>query len=217
MKLKISLMLCTASLFVAFPVLAQTGNGSDHSGHDNDGNSAGHRQDRPHGFGNGSDHSGHDNDGNSAGHRQDAPHGFGDRNLVLANPSVTAAVATAMTSVTSTLKSGSLTTPSGRIIPSPVQGYTYSVLTADAALPASSGAIAKALSTAGPDANAIVPSLLESFSQLRSNPEQLPSTIAEYNRFTSAASGAFLSNPPAEFIALHTVLARLTAATVVAK
>jgi hypothetical protein len=217
MKLKISLMVCTASLFVAFPILAQTGNGSDHSGHDNDGNSAGHRRDGPHGFGNGSDHSGHDNDGNSAGHRQDAPHGFGNRNLVLANPSVTASVASAMTSVTSTLKSGSLTTPAGRIIPSPVQGYTYSVLTADAALPASSGAIAKALSTAGPEANAIVPSLLESFSQLRSNPKQLPATIAEYNRFTSAASGAFLSNPPAEFLALHTVLARLTAATVVVK
>jgi len=218
MKLKISLMVCTASLFVVFPVLAQSnarpGNGSDHSGHDNDGNSAGHRKDRPHGFGNESDHSGHDNDGNSAGHRQDAPHGFGNRNLVLANPSVTAAVATAMTSVTSTLKSGSLTTPSGRIIPLPVQAYTYSVLTADAALPASSGAIAKALSTAGPAANAIVPSLLQSFSELRSNPKQLPGTIAEYNRFTNAASAAFLSNPPPEFLALHTVLARLTAATI---
>ncbi len=214
MKLKISLMVCTASLFVAFPVLAQSGNGSDHSGHDNDGNSAGHRKDRPHGFGNESDHSGHDNDGNSAGHRQDAPHGFGDRNLVLANPSVTAAVASALTSVTSTLRSGALTTPAGRIIPSPVQGYTYSVLTADPALAASSAAIAKALSTAGSKANAIVPSLLQSFSELRSNPKQLPATIADYNAFTKAASAAFLSNPPPEFVALHTVLARLTAATI---
>jgi hypothetical protein len=219
MKLKVSLMVCTASLFVAFPILAQSnGNGSDHSGHDNDGNSAGHRRDRPHGFGNGSDHSGHDNDGNSAGHRQDAPHGFGD-NLVLANPFATAAVASAMTSVTRTLKSGSLTTVTGAVIPSPAQSRTYSVLTADLASSASSGAMAAALSTAGPKANAIVPSLLRSFSALRSNPDQLPSTIAEYNLFTNAASSAFLSNPPAEFLALHTVLARLTAAatTVVAK
>jgi hypothetical protein len=214
MKLKVSLMVCTASLFVAFPILAQSnGNGSDHSGHDNDGNSAGHRRDEPHGFGNGSDHSGHDEDGNSADHRQDEPHGFGD-NLVLATPAATAAVATAMTSVTSTLKSGSLTTPAGAVIPSRVQSFTYSVLTSDPALSASSRAIAAALSTAGPAANAIVPSLIRSFSQLRSNPRQLPSTIAEYNRFANAASAAFLSNPPPEFLALHTVLARLTAATI---
>ena len=221
MKLKISLMVCTASLFVAFPVLAQPsgrpGNGSDHSGHDNDGNSAGHRQDRPHGFGNGSDHSGHDNDGNSAGHRQDAPHGFGDRNLVLANPAATAAVANAASSVTDALSSGSLKTSAGTVIPVSAQARTYSVLTANPDHSASSAVISAALSTAGPEANAIVPSLVNSFSRLASNPASLPSAIYQYNRFTKVASNAFILNPPPEFIALNTVLARLTAAAGSAK
>jgi hypothetical protein len=215
-KLKISLMVCTASLFVAFPILAQTnghpGNGSDHSGHDNDGNSAGHRQDAPHGFGNGSDHSGHDNDGNSAGHRQDAPHGFGSSNLVLANPSATAAVATAMTSLTSTLKSATLTTAAGTVVPASAQSRTYALLTADATQSGSTEEIFAALSTAGPEASAIVPSLMRSFSQLESSPARLPSVIVSYNEFTKAASNRFISNPPPEFVALHTVLARLTSA-----
>ena len=42
MKITLRLAVCTASLFVAFPLLAQ--NNSDHSGHDSDGNSAGHRR-----------------------------------------------------------------------------------------------------------------------------------------------------------------------------
>ena len=222
MKLNISIMVCTASLFVAFPVLGQGqgaghGNASDHSGHDNDGNSAGHRRDRPHGFGNGSDHSGHDNDGNSADHRQDAPHGFGDRNLILASPSARAAVATAATSVTAALSVGSLRTSSGAIIPASAQAHTYSVLIADPTLPSSAAVISAALSTAGPAANAIVPSLMRSFSGLGSNPATLPSAIAQYNRFIKAASNEFISNPPPEFLALHTVLARLTTAASSAK
>jgi hypothetical protein len=196
MKLNISIMVCTASLFVAFPVLGQ-------------GQGAGH--------GNASDHSGHDNDGNSAGHRRDAPHGFGDRNLILASPSARAAVATAATSVTAALSVGSLRTSSGAIIPASAQAHTYSVLIADPTLPASAAVISAALSTAGPAANAIVPSLMRSFSGLGSNPAQLPSTISEYNRFTKAASGEFIANPPPEFLALHTVLARLTAAATSAK
>ena len=190
MKLKIPLMVCTASLFVAFPVLAQ---------------------------GNNSNHSGHDEDGKSAGHRQDAPHGFGDRSLVLTNPTATAAVAGAMTSVTNTLKSGSLTTQAGAMIPPTAQAHTYSVLTADPALSAPSAATSAALSTAGPEAKAIVPSLMRSLSGLGSNPAYLPAVIADYNRFTKVASSEFIANPPAEFIALHTVLARLTAAANTAK
>lgn len=207
MKMKISLVVCTASLFVAFPVLAQNKPGRGPHGNN------GHHN--PHG--NGSDHSGHDSDGNSAGHRQDAPHGFGDRNLVLANPSATAAVATAATSVTTALNSGSLMTPAGALIPASAQAHTYSVLTADPTLSASSAEIAAALSTAGPEANAIVPSLMRSFSGLGSNPAQLPSVIAEYNRFTKAASSGFIANPPPEFLAMHTVLARLTTAAGSAK
>jgi hypothetical protein len=196
MKLKISLLVCTASLFVAFPVLAQ-----------------GNRQDGVHGHhGNNSDHSGHDNDGNSADHRQDGPHGFGSRNLVLANPSATAAVATAMTSVTSTLKSGSMTTPAGAFIPASAQSRAYALLSADPTQSASTAEISAALATAGPEASAIVPSLMRSFSGLAPNPAQLPSVIASYNEFTKAASNRFITNPPPEFVALHAVLAQLTSA-----
>jgi len=74
-----------------------------------------------------------------------------------------------------------------------------------------------ALSTAGPEANAIVPSLMRSLSGLGSNPANLPSAISRFNRFTKAASGVFISNPPPEFLAVHTVLARLTAAAAGAK
>ena len=74
--MRLSLAVCTASLFVALPVLAQG------------------KSNQPHG--NNSDHSGHDNDGKSAGHRQDAPHGFGSRNLVLPTGAQSAAVAAAV-------------------------------------------------------------------------------------------------------------------------
>src|SRR4029077_14719594 len=136
----------------------------------------------------------------------------GERNLVLANSRVTAAVANATSSVTTALSSGSLKTSSGVAIPASAQAHTYSVLIADPTLPASSAVISAALSTAGPEASAIVPSLVRSFSGLGSNPAQLPFTISEYNRFTKAASNGFISNPPPEYLALHAVLARLTAA-----
>ena len=210
MKLRISLMVCTASLFAAFPVLAQRQDGEHgHHGHH------GHH-------GNNSNHSGHDEDGSGKGHHDgddddQGEHGHAHNNLVLATPQVRAAVATAATSVSAALSSGSLRTSSGQIIPASAQANTYSVLVADPTLSASSAVISAALSTAGPQASAIVPSLMRSFSGLGSNPAQLPSTISEYNRFTKAASGEFIANPPPEFLALHTVLARLTAAASNAK
>ena len=208
MIMKVSLMVCTASFFAAHPVQGQRqdgehghhghGNGSDHSGH------------------NGSDHSG-DNGDDHDKDKGDKGHGHGDDNLVLATPEIKAAVANAMSSVTAALSSGSLRTSAGAVIPASAQAHTYSVLIADPTLPASSAAISAALSTAGPEASAIVQSLMRSFSRLGSNPAQLPSTISKYNRFTKAASGEFISNPPPEFLALHTVLARLTAAASSAK
>ena len=217
MIMKVSLMVCTASFFAAYPVHGQRqdgvhghhghhghhgiGNGSDHSGH------------------NGSDHSGHNDSDHSGDNgddhdkdKGDKGHGHGDDNLVLATPEVTAAVANATSSVTNALSSGSLRTSSGVIIPASAQAHAYSVLIADPTLSASSAVISAALSTAGPEASAIVPSLMRSFSGLGSNPAQLPSTISKYNRFTKAASGEFIANPPPEFLALHAVLARLTAA-----
>jgi hypothetical protein len=216
MKTNVSLMVCTFSLFVAYPVLAQRqdgehghhghhghhgiGNGSDHSGH------------------NGSDHSGH-NDSDRSGHdgdddddKGDKGHGHDDDNLVLPTPEITAAVADAATSVTAALNSGSLRTSSGAIIPASAQTHTYFAFIADPAQSASSAVISAALSTAGPEASAVVPSLMRSFSRLGSNPARLPSTISKFNRFTKAASGEFIADPPPEFLALRTVLARLTAA-----
>jgi hypothetical protein len=222
MLIKVSIMVCAASLFAVYPVLAQRQDGEHgHNGHH------GH-----HGVKNGSDHSGHngsdhsgDNDSDRSGHDGDDDdqdgngkgHGHGDDNLVLATPEVTAAVANATSAVTAALRSGSLRTSEGLVIPASAQAHTYSVLVADPTLSASSAVISTALSTAGPEANAIVPSLMRSFSGLGSHPARLPSTISKYNRFTKAASGEFIANPPPEFVALHTVLAQLTAAADKAK
>jgi hypothetical protein len=206
--MKVSLMVCTASFFAAYPVQGQRQDSEHgHQGHGNDSDHSGH---------NGSDHSG-DNGDDHGKDKGDKGHGHGDDNLVLATPEIRAAVANATSSVTAALSSGSLRTSSGAIIPASAQAHTYSVLIADPTLPASSAVISAALSTAGPEASAIVPSLMRSFSRLGSNPAQLPSTISKYNRFTKAASGEFISNPPPEFVALHTVLARLTAAASSAK
>jgi hypothetical protein len=218
MIMKVSLMVCTASLLAVYPILGQRqdgvhghhghehGNGSDRSGHNGSDRSGD----------NDSDRSG-DNGDDNKGDKGDKGHGHGDDNLVLATPEIRAAVANATSSVTNALSSGSLRTSSGAIIPASAQAHTYSVLIADPTLPASSAVISAALSTAGPEASAIVPSLMRSFSRLGSNPAQLPSTISKYNRFTKAASGEFISNPPPEYLALHTVLARLTAAASNAK
>src|SRR6266478_797058 len=142
MILKVSLMVCTASLFVAYPVLGQRQDGSHgHHGHH------GH-----HGIGNGSDHSGHngsdhsgDNGSDRSGHNGDeddqGDNGNGQENLVLATPEMRAAVANATSSVTTALSSGSLRTSSGVVIPASAQAHTYSILIADPTLPASSAVI----------------------------------------------------------------------------
>ncbi len=220
MIFRVSLMVCTASLFVAYPVLGQRQDGvHGHHGHHNGSDHSGH---------NGSDHSGDNDSDRSGDNDSDRSGDNGDNdnqgdnsndqgNLVLATPEITAAVANATSSITNALSLGSLRTTSGSIIPASAQAHTYSVLIADPTLPASSAVISAALSTAGPEASAFVPSLMRSFSRLGSNPAQLPSTISKYNRFTKAASAEFISNPPPEFLALHTVLARLTAAASSAK
>ena len=211
MLLKMLLMICTAAWFAASPAQAQRQDGAHgHHGHGNGSDRSGH---------NGSDHSGH-NDSDHSGHNGDDDGDDDDNdqgedgqdNLILALPEIRAAVANAATSVTTALRSSSLTTSAGAPIPVPAQMHTYSLLSADPTLPASSAAIAAALSTAGPRATAIVPSLLRSFSGLSSNPAHLPSALSRYNRFTRVASAEFISNPPPEYIALHAVLARLVRA-----
>jgi len=201
---KLSLAFCTAALFAAYPVLAQSRPAEE--GH---GQGHGHK-----GHGNNSNHSGHDDDGNSAGHRKDRPHGFGDDdNLVLTNPTDAAAVAATMTSVTTALKSGSLLSASGAEVPQAAQARTYAVLSSGPTQSASTAEMLTALSTAGSAATAIAPALVRGFSGLSSNPGQLPAVIAKYNDFTNAASNSFIANPPPEFIAIHAVLKQLTSAS----
>jgi hypothetical protein len=210
MKKKLALAVLTASFYVAFPLVAQnsqTNNNGNHGtgGNHGDGNNGNH-------YGNNSNHSGHDDDGNSAGHRQDAPHGFGDRNLVLSSHTDAAAVANAVTSVTASLKSGSMITSSGSPLPPNVQTRTYDLLATAPASSISAAEYSVALSTAGPQASAVVPSLVRGFSALKSDPAQLPSVVAQFNSFTKAASTTFISNPPPEFLAMHAVLERLVTA-----
>jgi hypothetical protein len=209
MKKKLALAVLTASFYVAFPLVAQnsqTNNNGNHGtgGNHGDGNNGNHR--------NNSNHSGHDDDGNSAGHRQDAPHGFGDRNLVLANHTDAAAVSSAVTSVTAALKSGSMVTLAGSPLPSTVQARTYALLATTPAASSSAAEYSAALSMAGPEAGAIVPSLVHGFSALKADPTQLPSVVTQFNAFTKAASTAFISNPPPEFLAMHAVLGQLVTA-----
>ena len=189
MRMKISLAVCTASLFIALPQAARAQNDSDHSGHDNDGKSAAHRQDRPHGFG----------------------------NVMLSTPTQTAAVAGAMTSVTSQLRSGSFRTSSGAMIPVSAQSNAYGVITSDdAKSPAAIMTIA-ALSLAGGEAKDMAPDLVKGLQSLRTHPEQLPSVVATYNQFTKVASPLFIQSPPPEFLAIRAALAQLTAAAANAK
>jgi hypothetical protein len=196
MRMKLPLLIGTATLFVAFPLLAQ--GGRDGHGRGNHGNN--------------SNHSGHDDDGNSAGHRQDAPHGFGNHNLVLGNQAQIAAVTQAVTRATASLRSGSLTTTAGTTLPAEAQANTYAALTLDPKASAAATKLSATLSTAGPEVSKLVPPLVRSFAALPTSPRLLPTVVANYNDFTAAASPAFIANPPAEFLAMRAVLAQLSVA-----
>jgi hypothetical protein len=65
--MKNSVAICTTALFAAFPVWLNQWR-APHTGH---GHAYGHDKNNQ--------SLRHDDDGNSAGHRQDRPHGFGDR------------------------------------------------------------------------------------------------------------------------------------------
>ena len=191
MRKQFSIAVCTASLFIALPVFAQ---------------------------GNNSDHSGHDNDGKSAAHRQDAPHGFGSRaNIVLSTPEQSAAVATALTSVRSQLRSGSFRASPGATISTSAQSNLYGVIDSDDAKSPAATALSAKLVTAGSKASPIVPDLVSGFGALRSQPAVLPSVVSRFNDFTNAASPGFITNPPAEYLAMRAMLAQLTTAAANAK
>lgn len=198
MRMKLPLLIGTATLFLAFPVLAQGGRDGHGHGRGNHGNN--------------SNHSGHDDDGNSAGHRQDAPHGFGSHNLVLGSQTQVAAVTQALASATTSLQTGSLTTRSGDVISPDAQRNTYAALVANPASAETNSKLLAALATAGPGVQTIVSPLVRSFAALRTNPALLPTVVANYNDFTKAASSEFIASPPSEFLAMRAVLTQLSAA-----
>ena len=193
MRVKLSVAACAASLFIALPLLAQGRSGESH--------------------GNNSDHSGHDNDGKSAGHRHDAPHGY---NVVLSTPAQSAAVTSALGTVSSQLRSASFRASPGKSIPASVQSSLYAVLATDNAESAAANVSAK-LSSAGAKAAQLVPDLVSGFVTLRTRPEVLPSVVSRFNEFTNVASPDFIVSPPAEYLAMRAVLAQLTTAAANAK
>ena len=190
MRMRLSIAVCTASMFIALPAFAQ---------------------------GNNSDHSGHDNDGKSASHRQDAPHGFGGRDMVLSTPAQSAAVTSALTSVSSQLRSASFRASPGAAIPAAAQSSLSALIDSDDAKSPAATSLAAKLLTAGPKASRMVPDLLSGFAALRTRPAVLPSVVSIFNDFTNAASPGFITSPPAEFLAMRSVLAELTAAAANAK
>ena len=206
MRNKTFLLVTTASLFVALPVLAQ-GNGNNNG----EGQGKGEHQSNGHGHnprGNGSDHTGPDTDGSGG-------KGGGRDNVViltLANPVATKAVAVAAATVTRALAAGSFTTPSGVMIPAVAQTRAHDVLIAGAAKSPASTELLSALAMAGPASDPAIRALVRSMSGLASNPAQLPQAVADYNGFVNSAPASFLTRPPAEFVAVQAVLVKLIAA-----
>jgi len=217
MKIKISLLLYALTLWVVSPVLAQNnGNNGNHGDGDN-----GH-------------HYGHDkhSDKGGPGHGSDksGPRDGSDKDDKGKKDKLKATTA----EIVNALASGNFTTPSGAPIPVSTQGKIYAVLTRNGAASnaapqvATVGADARAtvlqalaysldrlsapLAAAGPGAEAAIPPLVRSLSGLADNLDWLPTVITNYNVFVESASASFLADPPPEFLAMHAVLARLTAA-----
>jgi hypothetical protein len=137
-----------------------------------------------------------------------------------ATPAIQAAIATATATVNAQLTSGSLTSVTGATIPAAVVSQVGSVLTSTSSVNPSGGAaspaataLASSIGTSGAPAS-VVASLIESLSGLISNPApgQLTAAIGNFNAVVEGASPAFLANPPAQFLAIQTVLAALSAA-----
>jgi len=220
MKIKISLLLYALMLWVVSPALAQN-NGNGNGGGNGSGKGHGHgsgHSDKGGPDDNGSDKGGPDDNGSDKGDN----HGNSSRLIA-----TTAQVVTA-------LANGTLTTSSGASIPVSAQIKVYAVLTRSGAttgsasqldtpdpkaaaalkerLAANFARLSEPLAPAGPSAEATLPKLMRSLSGLAYNPDWLPTAITDYNSFVQSASASFLANPPPEFVALHAVLAKLTAA-----
>ena len=226
MKIKIFLLMCALSMWVVSPVFAQNGKGGG------DGSGKGHGHGKGHsdkgGPDNGSDKSGPDDNGSDKDKGDKGKGDHEDRNSQIQATTI---------EVVGALARGSFTTSSGASIPVSAQVKLYAVLTragataspvpfsaafagpgpdAGATIPealASNFArLSAPLAAAGPSAEAMLPPLMRSLSGLAYNPDWLPTAITDYNKFVQSASASFLANPPPEFLAVHAVLANLTAA-----
>ena len=218
MNTKAYVLLCALSLFATAPVYAQ-GQGHHYGkGHTDKG---GHDE-------NGSDKEGHNENGSD----RDDGNGNDDEDFALLKSQTT--------EVISELASRTLTTSDGAPIPISVQGKLYLLLTNSAtpgATPAdtpptaetvvavgpgaaiassdgggpSASAFHRALSVAGAPAGTNLSSLMESLSGLGLDQRRIPNAVKNFNDFVQKASPEFLTNPPAEFVAIHAVLAQITA------
>ena len=212
MKSKAYVLICALSLFVTAPVYAQ--------GH-------GHHYGRGHGRGNPhTDKQGHNqNSCDKNGRHED---GDGDFDYGLLQTRLGEQVAA--------LSIGTLVSPDGAPVPIAAQGKLYVVLTTSlvssdnppavgtlvsnsptAAVDTQDGnapsvsRFVLSLSGAGTAAQSTLATLTRSLTGLANDPTRVPTAIADFNAFVESASPEFLANPPADFVALHTVLQKVTA------
>lgn len=211
MKSKTYLLLCAFSLLCAVPGYAQ---------------GDGHHYGRGHGKGN--PHTDKQGPKDKGKDHHDGGDDDGDFDY--------AALKAKITDVVASLSLGTLTTPDGAPIPISAQGKLYVVLTnaivsadnppavgsmvssseqavvesADANAPSVSRFLL-ALSASGTGAQAKLATLTRSLSGLTYDPARVPKAVISFNDFVQAASPEFLANPPAEFVAVHAVLQKITA------
>ena len=214
MKTKAYVLLGALCLFATAPLYGQ-GNGN----HNGNGHGKGHHSDKEGHNNNGSDKSGHDENGD-------------DHEDAAAYSQLNTQVADAI----SQLAIGTLRTPEGASIPTSAQAELYVLMTnssvgissppasetlaranqgvpvasPDQAAPTASG-FYMALSAAGAQADPKLLRLMESLSRIVASPREATAAIENFNDFVGTASPAFLAKPPAEFVAVHSLLARITA------
>ncbi len=204
MKIRTSVLLYGLSLVVVSPALAQNNNNRGYHGYSDKGGPNVNGSDRQ-------------------GPKENKAERSDDEN--------SAALRAKTGEVSEALATGSLALPNGESIPASAQAKLYAVLTtidtttgpAPPLLADSGGTVPYGLAsnrarlsapfaTAGQGARAALPPLMRSLSGLAFYSAQLPTAIGDYNNFVQAASPSFLANPPPEFLAVHRVLAILTAA-----
>jgi hypothetical protein len=204
MKTNAFVLLCALTLFAAAPTYAQF-RGSVQS-----------------------DKQGHNNNGPDKHDRRDY------RNEQAAN--YYSLLQTHMADVVSSLSIGKLATPAGAPVPFSAQTKLYFVLTSvttasnapnrfgsllsstqnltradstDAAV--RQARLFAALAGAGIAADTTLRTLVQSLSGFAFDSRRVADVVVNFNDFVEAASPAFLAKPPAEFVALHTVLGKLIA------